>query len=255
MIHIFLVFLILIGLLLILWGSVSLGRRFGLAQLKKNKLEVVSVAEGAVFGLLGLMIAFTFSGAYDRYENRKIHLLEEANTFETAYAMIDLLQPQYQTPLRNMVRQYLDLHLASYNHIPYLSLVKADLDKAQVLQHQIWKMVVTASKEDPHQSLIQLVVPAINQMFDAFHTGIDISRLHPPPIVFLLLVGLAALGGFLIGYNTAETKTQHPVHVLCYVLLTAFIIYLIMNLEFPRVGFIRMNSFDQMLVDVRKDMT
>jgi hypothetical protein len=42
--------------------------------------------------------------------------------------------------------------------------------------------------------------------------------------------------------------------MFCYVLLTTFIIYLIINLEYPRVGFIRFSSFDNMLMDVREDM-
>lgn len=257
MLHFVLVFLILIALLVILWVSVFLGRCFGILRLKKHvkhKLEVVGVAEGAVFGLLGLLIAFTFSGAYERYESRKFHLLEEANIFDTAYEMIDFAPKKYQPDLRRDVREYLDLHLATYRDIPDMERVDQDLYKAIVVQHRIWKAVVTANEENPNHGLTQLVVPAMSKMFDAFHSGINISLIHPPPIVFLLLVGLASLGGFLVGYNAAESKEKHPVHVLCYILLTAFIIYLILNLEYPRVGFIRLNAFDQMLIDVRQDM-
>ena len=49
-------------------------------------------------------------------------------------------------------------------------------------------------------------------------------------------------------------KQKHPIHIISYVLLTAFTLYIIVNLEFPRVGFIRFSSFDQMLMDVREDM-
>jgi hypothetical protein len=65
---------------------------------------------------------------------------------------------------------------------------------------------------------------------------------------------LATLGAFLAGYNAAESQQKYPLHILCYVLLTAFTIYIIINLEYPRLGFIRFNSFDAMLLDVRADM-
>jgi hypothetical protein len=126
--------------------------------------------------------------------------------------------------------------------------------KAIAVQHRIWKTVVTANETDPNHGLTQLVVPSMSKMFEAFHSGINMSLIHPPPVVFFLLVGLACLGGFLVGYNVAESKQKHPVHVICYILLTAFIIYLILNLEYPRVGFIRLATFDQMLIDVREDM-
>jgi heme/copper-type cytochrome/quinol oxidase subunit 2 len=257
MIHIFLVFIVFIGLFLILGLSVFLGRRYGHSQLKnhvEHKLEVVGVAESAVFALLGLLIAFTFSGAYDRYESRKVHILQEANAFDTAYEMIDLILPKYQPALRQEVRQYLDLHLRSYNDIPYTAKVINDLEQALVVQHKIWDTVVAASEENQSNSLAQLVIPPIYQMFAVSHDGINMTLIHPPGVIFFLLIGLAALGGFLVGYNAADNTKKLPVHILCYVLLTTFTIYIIINLEFPRVGFIRFNSFDQMLGDVRDTM-
>jgi len=257
MIHIFLVFFVLIVLLLILGVSASLGRRFGRSEQKshpENKLEIVGVAEGAVFGLLGLLIAFTFSGAYDRYETRKVHIVDEANIFDTAYEMIDLVAPKYQPVLRENIRKYLDLHIASYNDIPYEAKVDGDLEKAIDVQHKIWKTVIAACVENSNNGLAQLAIPAMSKMFDMFHAGINMTLIHPPYIIFFLLIGLAALGAFLVGYNAAENQQKHPIHVLSYVILTAFIIYIIINLEYSRVGFIRFNSFDQMLMDVREDM-
>ena len=257
MIHIFLVFFIFIFLVLLLGFSANVGRRFGHSQLTKHtehKLEVVDVAENAVLTLLGLMIAFTFFGAYDRYESRKLHILEEANIFDTAYEYIDLVPQKYQPSLRENVRQYLDLHLAAFHHIPDLKKVDQDLYKALDIQHKIWQTVVTAGEENPNSSLTQLFIPTMSKMFDIAHSGINMTRIHPPGVIFILLIGLATLGAFLIGYNSAEIKQPYSLHVICYVLITAFTIYLIMNLEFPRVGFIRFNTFDQMLMDVRDDM-
>lgn len=256
-IHFVLVFGILVFLIAFLWGSVLLGRYFGHRQIRlhaKHQLEVIPVAEGAVFALLALLMAFTFSGAYDRYENRKSHILEEANVFDAAYDVIDLLPAQYQDPLRADVRHYLDLHLQSYWDIPNMKKVDDDLNNAIVIQHHIWKTVVTAAKQDPNNAMMQVVVPSMVKMFDVFHSGINMSRIHPPPVIFLLLIVLAALGAFLMGYNAAESEQKHSIHILSYVFLTAFVIYLIVNLEFPRVGFIRYSLFDQMLEDVRADM-
>lgn len=258
MIHIFLVFVIFIALLLILALSVKIGRYFGLQELKhhvEHKIEVIGIAESAVFALLGLLIAFTFSGADDRYESRKLHILKEANAFDTAYEVIDLVPAKYQLQLRNDVRTYLDLHLTAYNDIPFTKKVIPDLYKALDVQHNIWKIVVTARTENPNDaSLVEIVIPAMSRMFEITHEGMMLTLVHPPSVIFILLIGLASLGAFLIGYNSADSKQKYPIHSICYVLLTAFMIYLIANLEYPRVGFIRYSSFDQMLEDVREDM-
>jgi hypothetical protein len=41
--------------------------------------------EAAVFGLMGLLIAFTFSGAAARFDSRRAQLVEEANCIGTAF--------------------------------------------------------------------------------------------------------------------------------------------------------------------------
>ena len=51
--------------------------------------------EGVIFGLLSLLIAFTFSGAASRFERRRDLIVQEANAIGTAYLRIDLL-PAYR---------------------------------------------------------------------------------------------------------------------------------------------------------------
>lgn len=66
MIHYFLVIIVLVLLIAIFYISVGIGRKVGIAHIKDKvhpKLEDVGVAESAVFGLLALLIAFTFSSA------------------------------------------------------------------------------------------------------------------------------------------------------------------------------------------------
>ena len=68
-------------------GSLLLGNRVGTIALAKNpegENKSIGAIEGAVFGLLGLMVAFTFSGAASRFEDRRHLITEEANAIGTA---------------------------------------------------------------------------------------------------------------------------------------------------------------------------
>ena len=51
----------------------------------------VGAVEGAVFALLGLLIAFTFSEAASRFDTRRQLIVEETNDIGTAYLRLDLL--------------------------------------------------------------------------------------------------------------------------------------------------------------------
>jgi len=61
-------------LVLLLLAFSEIGRRVGIAGLARSTDGLpkgTGAAETALFGLLGLLLAFTFSGAASRFENRR----------------------------------------------------------------------------------------------------------------------------------------------------------------------------------------
>jgi len=69
-----------------------------------------SAAEAAVFGLLGLLIAFTFSGAASRFEDRRHLITTEANAIGTAYLRIDLLPADTQPEIKDLLSSHIGGH-------------------------------------------------------------------------------------------------------------------------------------------------
>ncbi|MBN2679958.1 MAG: hypothetical protein JXR24_06985 [Acidithiobacillaceae bacterium] len=67
--------ILFIGLILCVFIGFKLGKR--------SRAEGGSGAlNGAVFGLLGLLLAFSFSGAAERFEHRRALITEEANAIQ-----------------------------------------------------------------------------------------------------------------------------------------------------------------------------
>src|SRR5215475_7969280 len=95
-----------VGMLLLL----EVGRRIGLRRIAEEAEGAragVTAVEGAVFGLLGLLIAFTFSGAASRFDTRRQLIVEETNAIGNAYLRLDLLPTDTQPALRDSFRRYL----------------------------------------------------------------------------------------------------------------------------------------------------
>ena len=70
---IFNILLITGGMLVAMMAFLEIGRRVGARRLAQNP-EIrngVSTLEGAVLALLGLLLAFTFSGAMSRFDGRR----------------------------------------------------------------------------------------------------------------------------------------------------------------------------------------
>jgi hypothetical protein len=88
------VLLFALGLFLGMLMVLEIGRRIGarrLAEDPKGAEAGVGTVEGAIFALLGLLIAFTFSGAASRFDTRRQLVIEETNDIGTAYLQLDLL--------------------------------------------------------------------------------------------------------------------------------------------------------------------
>src|SRR4030095_16429529 len=66
------------GMLLSLIIGQRLGRREKDVGTDSGRIQLTAV-EAAIFGLMGLMVAFTFSGAAQRYEMRRQLVVDEAN--------------------------------------------------------------------------------------------------------------------------------------------------------------------------------
>jgi hypothetical protein len=91
-------------------------------------------------------------------------------------------------------------------------------------------------------------------MFDIVTTRTRAAHTHPPFAIFGLLYCLVLLGGALAGYSTAKSREREWMHMILFAITLAGAVYVILDLEYPRVGFIRVDEADQVLVELRGSM-
>src|SRR5438132_4863721 len=155
-----------LGLFLGMLILLEVGRRIGARRLAEDPTGAeagVGTVEGAVFALLGLLIAFTFSGAASRFDTRRQLIVEETNDIGTAYLRLDLLPADFQPALRESFRRYLDARIEVYRKLPDVAAAKESLADANELQRQIWRQAIVASRTEgaPPAGPIPLL-PALN---------------------------------------------------------------------------------------------
>jgi len=243
-----------VGMLILL----EVGRRIGMRRLAADPQGAeagVGTVEGAVFALLGLLIAFTFSGAAARFDLRRQLIVDEANDIGTAYLRLDLLPVEAQPGLREKFRNYVDARLAIYQKLPDMAAAQREMVKANRLQVEIWRQSVEASRaQGASAAAPMLLLPALNAMIDITTTRTMAAQIHPPMVIFALLYGLALISSLLVGYDMAGGKARNWLHMLGLAFVMAVSVYVIFDIEYPRLGFIRVDAFDQALVDLRAGM-
>jgi hypothetical protein len=214
----------------------------------------VGAVDGAVFALLGLLIAFTFSGAAARFDSRRQLVVEETNAIGTAYLRVDLLPAAAQPALRESFRRYLDSRIETYRKVPDMEAVRAELARGTVIQSEIWRQAIAACRAGDPPAATILLLPALNQMIDITTTRTMAAQMHPPLVIFAMLAILSLAGALLAGYGMAGGRTRSWIHMAGFAIIMAVTAYVILDLEYPRLGLIRMEAFDQALVDLRQSM-
>jgi hypothetical protein len=240
-------------LLLLVVGRWTGARR--LAKDPEGARAGLGAVEAAIFGLMGLLFAFSFSGAASRFDTRRHLIVEEANAISTAWRRLDVLPAAAQPALRESIRRYLDSRLAVYAKMP-VDIRAADEARARstAMQGEIWTQAVAACHAPEGQRATMLVLPALNQMFDIATARTVAARTHPPTIIFVMLGVLPLASALLAGYGMAAGKAPSWIHMLGFVLILAGTVYVILDLEFPRRGFIRIDAADRILVELRETM-
>ena len=212
-------------------------------------------ASTASCDLLGLLITFTFAGAATRFDERRNLIVQETNDIGTAYLRLDLLPASAQPALRDLFRRYLDSRLEVYRKLPDIEAARAELVRSNQLQGEIWSQAVAAGRmSEAPPAANMLLLPALNQMIDITTTRTMAAQVHPPVVIFVLLFGLALVAALLAGYGMAGCKSRSWIHMIGFAATMALAVNVIIDIEYPRLGLIRVDAFDQALVELRASM-
>lgn len=237
---------------------VEVGRRIGLARLRANPdglAKGAGAAEGAVFGLLGLLIAFTFSNAGQRYEHRKALIVQEANAIGTAFLRLDLLPAEGKAQLVPLFKEYTEIRARVYEDADDKAETSRRIGRTSQLQDSIWRTAVRWLRADTRSPApTQLVLTALNDMIDITATRQVARESHTPAIAFLLLSCLSLASALLVGYSLAKNQRRTWLHMVIFSAVLSVTVFVIVDLEYPRLGTIRIDDTDHFLLDLRASM-
>lgn len=250
--------LVALGLFFGILVLLEIGRRVGerhIADDPEGARNGIGAVEGAIFGLVGLLIAFTFSGAASRFDERRALVVQETNAIGTAYLRLDLLPEGAQPALRDLFRRYLDARIEAYRRLPDFGAARAKLKESISLQNEIWtRALVAGTSEGAAPDAVKLLLPALNEMIDITTTRTTAAAMHPPMVIYLMLVVLVLAAALMAGYGMAGAKRRSWTHMLVFALVMSLAVYIIIDLEYPRLGLIRVDAFDRTFADLRADM-
>ena len=244
---------LLVFALLIAAGDAGyrLGRRAAASTAETTKKQI-SVIEGSLVGVLGLLLAFTMSMAVSRYEARKQLVLEEANAIGTSFLRTQLLPEPEGTEIARLLRQYVDLRIQYVSAGEDLGSLERARRKSAELQCEFWARAVAYGRNEPNPVRAGLLLQSLNQVID-----LDAARWmaffdHVPEAVIYLDALVALVAAMLVGYAFGIECVRHSLSMYMLGFAITVVLGVIIDLDRPRQGIIQVSQ--QPMLDLQRQL-
>lgn len=208
--------------------------------------------QGALLGLLGLLLGFTFAMAVGRFETRKQLVLDEANAIGTSWLRAGFLDDQGRETVRASLMDYIDARLEAAELAPGSDELKSELARSEQHQATIWRTMVAAVRTQDSPSKALLAV-ALNDLIDLDAKRQAASRNHVPRSVWLLLMLVSFTVCGTTGYATGlDASGRLALAMVVLPILVTVVITIITDLDNPRRGLIQVSQ--QSMVDLQQNL-
>jgi|SRR5579871_4583952 len=244
--------------------ALRLGRYLGLKYRKHEGIDVaagLATVEGAIFGLMGLLLAFTISGALQRFDDRRQLVLQEATAATTAYDRLSVFGEQSAHDLQKKLKEYVlarvDLYRVPHDFLLWQRTEEFSGSHQQAIasrKSDLWGAAVATCPRTDFQPACSLALPALNNLFEVARLRAGASEKHPPQIIYFMLFGLGLGCSLLAGFGMANASARSPVHMVLFAGTLTMALYIVTDMEYPRLGLIRIEAFDHFLADAYEQM-
>jgi hypothetical protein len=174
--------------IVVILAAAEIGRWLGV---RGGGEENVPTLEGAVLGLLALMIGFTFAMALSRFELRRDAVLDEANAIGTTALRARLLPAPHNAECVKLLKDYVQLRLDLTQRVLSLGELNAAITRSNAIQEALWQQAKAVAATDTEMVPTGLFIQSLNEMIDNQAKHLNAIRDRVPNIVFLTLYGVA----------------------------------------------------------------
>jgi hypothetical protein len=199
--------------------------------------EPIGALQGALLGVVGLILAFGLSLAVGRYQDRRSDVVADANTIGTAYLRAQTIREPQRSRSLALLRRYNDLAIQVTYERPGSAALRATTARQNAVQRSLWRLAGEALNADPVDSAPRLYVDSLNDMID--QQTVRLSGLNnrvPNAVLWLELLGAALALGLLALYLSVLGKGLVPIATAA--VLVSLLVLVTFDLDRPTRGLI-----------------
>jgi hypothetical protein len=195
------------------------------------------LGQAAIFGLIALILGFSFSFAAGRYEARRALVVTEAGAIWASYLRAGFLPTARAARFRSLLVAYTKTRLQTYAQVHDVRAERRSLAEARVLQGKLWEIASRAARRNPSPSNADVTRSVIDTITVEDQQEAALNNHVPRAIIGLILL-CTLVGGFLLGLTFGRAKAPNAMLSAIFCLLFAATVFTIIDLDHPQGGFI-----------------
>ena len=216
--------------------GVFLGHR--VRHLSESLREPFGVLQGALLGVVGLLLAFGLSLAVSRYEDRRSNIVSEANAIGTTYLRAQTLVEPIRSSSLDLLVRYTRSAVRLSDQVPGSGGARDARTQEERIERRLWSLAGEALDMAPTASAPRLYVETLNEMIDGETVRVAaLSNRVPTAILVLEVLGSALALGLLAAYLAIVGRGV--LAVLLAAALVAFLLLVTADLDRPTRGMIQ----------------
>jgi hypothetical protein len=206
--------------------------------------------EGALLGLLTLMLAFSYGIVATRYEVGRQLIIDESKVITTAVHRTELYPDSIRTQLQSDFKDYVETRINYYEAGIDEDKISVTMKDGRNALDRIRKLLMAQAQDQNSHTRTLLMVPTLDNVEDVAISE-EAARLSKlPQIILWTLLIMTVASSFLVGFaNTGNQKNL--IMIAVFALMTTAAFYLVIELDHPRQGFINLDVEVKDIIDLR----
>jgi hypothetical protein len=234
---------IAIGFALALYVATEVGYRLGQRALRLDRDErsQIGALEGAVLGLVGLLLAFSFGMAGERFATLKVRVGEEVLASDRAFRRAGMLEEPLRSSVREAVRAHLDARIALTDAVAASdrAAFRASLDHAATIDRRLSELEARVGREAPGQERTSLVAQSIDDLIESRGALLGAVRGRLPSAILFLLLATTTAALVVVGYANGIAGGRARFGTTALQLIAVLIVLVIIDFDRPGRGLIQ----------------
>jgi hypothetical protein len=207
---------------------------------------------GALFGLWGFILAFSFGQSGVRFENLRSMIVDEANYLRNSIIRADLFPDSIRNVYRAELQKYLEERISYYDNAGDEIKLQNNSEEISKTSASLWETTVALTKRPETRTTAEAMATSLINLFDIGTKREALLNAGIPGPVSVTLIILALSICFVGGFTTPTIKHKEWIVIFAFAFLAVMILYITIDLARPMEGLIRPDAGQASIIKLRR---